>query len=289
MKNRFVTIGILIFCIVCLTGCGRLKGKEKLYRLASQWHGACEIVSAEEGENYTRVILRDELQNFQYTMSSKMYDISIDGSTFGTKEGTSDSFTKSLLDFIETSNKEEIDAICDAYEIDNFHINELVLSSNDASYNVDLKFHKEYKCEEAVKKIAKIFEDNNQNNRLDGLIVRASVNDDFFGQVQLPNDSEWQNRNIARVDYYMNNVHKNISRNAKFLRMEEGTFADTDLADLSRVVRGKLMNDVAPSTTSSPVVFYYFEVDGKEYYICNFQFYTDEDHLKIAVYSNYYE
>ena len=88
---------ILLTGAVCLSlaGCS-VKSPRKLFRYAQRTYGDCELIDTEESDDYTRIVVRDNLQGFEYEVVSGMYDLSIDGSSFGSVEDTRSSFNLSL-------------------------------------------------------------------------------------------------------------------------------------------------------------------------------------------------
>lgn len=286
--KKYIVLILTALCLTAiLTGCGHVKSEKQLYRSAVNKHGACEIVSVDKSNNSITLTLRDELQDFEYKISSQMNDISIDGSSFGTAEQTNDSFMTSLLASIKNNNQDELDAICDEYSITNGPKTMSTNSGLSTLYYIRIDLTSESNCKNAAKEVAKIYDYNNLKGRLDDVFIKTYVDDTFCGHYRL-STMEWENVLEANAEHYMEIVHSNISRKAKYKYAEEGTFGDTGL-DLDRVVHRKVLNDVGPYSKNDVVAFYYFELDGKEYYICDFEFYLDDSHTDLEYYSNYYD
>ena len=95
-KFRRIRKGFRIFILlmICLglAGCGKRASADKLINDAKSKYGDCEVVSKTETSDRVEVIVKDKTQGFEYKLSSKMDDINIDGSKFGSVPSSSDTF-----------------------------------------------------------------------------------------------------------------------------------------------------------------------------------------------------
>lgn len=230
----------------------------------------------------TIVVLHDTLQDFDYEVVSSMSEIVIDGSDFGSLPDTGDTFEKNLKEKVIANVKDELDAACNKegmrYEYaDGESIISIFAGSEQEGREVGLK------C-------ARILQGQNRNNRLDDLYINVlgnryekSYDNERFGSVKLPNIS-WRTPEDESVEYYTEMARMQTDKNAVFLHSELKSFADTG-ADLQRVV--KVLGTDYPTERTSPVHFYYFRSgDGREYYLCDFNYY-DEEYGTFAWYTNY--
>lgn len=95
-----------------------------------------------------------------------------------------------------------------------------------------------------------------------------------FGSVKL-SDLSWRTPEDEQIEYYTEMARMQTDQKAVFLRSELKTFADTG-ADLDNVV--KTLGSEYPTESASSVWFYYFKAsDGREYYLCDFNYYNVED------------
>ena len=115
---RKLLFSIALSIIIILTGCGHVKDAGQLYKYAKKTYGKCQVVSKVEEENMTKLVLKDRLQGFNYTVTSSMSDISIDGSSFGSLPSTSDTFNKSLTEYVRTECSLKLNDIKSKYGID---------------------------------------------------------------------------------------------------------------------------------------------------------------------------
>ena len=287
LQNARKTTNALTFLLLLLiflslsAGCGKVKSANQLYKQAKRDHGSCTIVSKQESADRTQVVLHDKLQDFDYTVSSSMQDISIDGTSFGSVPGDSDRFMSGLKEKVTANVKVELEKAC---SMDGVHYE---VNADNSSKLLLVVFARNAKdAETAAVRCAELLQEQNINNRLDGLLLYTVGNesgDAHWGSVRLP-DTTWRTPTDEAIDYYTEMARAQTDKNAQFLRMQKGTFADTG-AELKRVVN--MLGTEYPTESTSPVTFYYFEAsDGTEYYLCDFNYY-DEESRQFAWYTNY--
>lgn len=281
MKKYNLCKVIILFLIIMatLTGCGRPRSVNSLYTEAKRNHGDCTIVSNNKTDKKTTVVLHDKLQNFNYEVSSYMMDITIDGASFGSMPTDSDTFEDELRKKVLENTKAEFDEICENNNVHYEFGERLIVFAPDAKT-----------AENASLEFSKIIQKHNLQSRLDGLTVYAGGNEKYwdnehFGSVVLPN-IKWRNPEDELIEYYTEMAHMQTDENAVYIRTEKGTFQDTG-AELEKV--GRVLGTSYPENMNDEVTFYYFKSSsGKEYYICNFNYY-DEDYYQMKWYTNYTE
>ena len=257
-----------------------------LYSRAKRDYGSCTVVSKTVDGDNTTLVLHDDLQGFDYTVSSSMEGIYIDGSNFGSVPSSNDTFKVDLKKHVLSVTAPALDAACSA---DNVRYEPVKYMGDDEEMLVIRTENAEAGSKAALECAAAI-QEHNLNNRLDGVCIRVYADneedywaDENYGSVKLP-DIVFRTPEDERVDYYTEMAHMQTDPKAKYLRKEKGRFSDTG-AELRRVV--DVMGSDIPTSQDSPVTFYYFESsDGTEYYLCDFNYY-DEDHSGFAWYTNY--
>jgi len=271
--------------VALLTACGKVRSARSLISEAKRNYGDCTVVSKTEASDKTQVILHDELQDFDYTITSSMDEIWIDGSSFGSLPGTSDNFYNSLLAKIQSNVGSDITDICNTYnaeyEWNTYFSGDLILT---------IRTGRESQAIACAEECAEILQEQNLQGRLDEALIAAEhIPDDAdwygerYGSVKLP-DTRWRTREDENVDYYTEMAHLQTDPKAVYLRTEKGYFRDTG-ADLSRVVN--TLGTDFPENTDDPVTFYYFRSSkGDEYFLCDFNYYKD-GYSDFAYYTNY--
>lgn len=291
MKRLSFLILICTFVALIVSGCGHVKSAKKLIKMAKRQHGKCEVISKTETDDKTVVRLKDELQGFEYEIISSMHDINIDGSSFGSLPHTSDTFSQSLVAYVLGDAKNELDAICQKYNAtyESGYI-PLILRITVKGKAQDSNAIKV--CEET----ASVLQKYNQENRMDKMTVYVEHDNEWFkakygtydinnydpdysylfssqgsseakhiGSAVLP-DCRFRDKEKEDEDYYLEMAQMK-NKNATFVRKEKKTFADTG-ASLDIVMNS--IDGKSPEKMSDPVTFYYFQADGKEFYICDF-------------------
>ena len=250
-----------------LTACGRAAGANALISEAQIKHGSATVVSKTKTADGYEIVLHDNLQNFDYIVCSYMDSAIIDGSEFWKQPGRSDNFEYALIDKIITDEQTAINNIETKYTV------KLTVEYWPTVYANDRDSAKQAACE-----IADIFQNNNLNNRLDGLMIMAIAPDSYYfdrtgyydkpdvtvGNITLPSLA-WTGQDQQLIEQYTY-IAQELDSGATYLRSEEMTFEDTGY-NLDQVT---LTGD-APHFEDSPVTYYFFEAsDGGEFYVADF-------------------
>lgn len=268
MKKMIIAV---VMVLVFLTGCGRIKTAKELIREAEHSHGDCTVVSKEETEEYTAVVLHDTLQDFDYRVSSRMNSLSIDGATFGTYENTADGFTGALIDKVRSLTEDDILRICDE---------EGVVCMYDRDPLLIIRSDDEERAVSAALKCAEKIQEYNLQNRLDtfSIICYADEKADYlydrrYGKVILP-EIRWITPEEETTEYYKEMARYKLGDDVEYLGKEVKTFGDTN-ADMDRVAQPTYQP--YPEDDSSPVTFYYFKTpEGDRYILCDFLYYYED-------------
>ncbi len=261
MKKKLTYI--VMFLLVFLTGCGHVKSAKKLISKAEKEHGACEVISKTETKEKTEVVLKDELQGFTYTVKSSMYDMNIDGASFGSLPDTRDNFQTALIDYALDSSEEDVTTLLNKYNAtfkrDGMY---LVVSNDDDGPKV---------CEE----FAKILQNYNLKKRMDGVSIYVSNEKEHLGSCKLPNLS-FRNPEQEKIDDYtkraqnlMSSVSKDNS-SLSFVKKETVPFSELKIP-LSRGY-GHYSENIEKE--DDMVTLYYFKTNQQTFFIADF---TDND------------
>lgn len=271
----------LIIIVLGMTACGKPAKPGKLAREAKQSYGSAKLVSKVKTPIGYSVTMHDELQDFDYTISSYS-----ERDTLLTKVSkTSSTFKEALVQKIVSDEKTAIDDIKDRYDatIDVDGIVNYVYS--DDPENAKL----------AALEFANVVQRNNLQGRLDGIEIEAltlgtyrsertgfkATRDEIVGTVTLPN-KEWRGKEEERIAEYTYEAQK-FDPGAVYLRSEvkKLKFTEYDLEDIGG-------SNGAPKYWDSPVTFYYFKAsDGGEFYIGDFYLKNKNDVTTIDIVNNY--
>lgn len=266
--------------MVLLVGCGSPKSARSLISKAKAKHGACTVVSkTKESDGGWTVVLKDDLQGFEYTVRSYMDDINIDGSSFGTYPYEWDNFDQKLFDYVITLHASDLATIC---------------ADHNARYDISagalvIMAPSEDEGGAAASECAEVIQSENLNNRLDGVTIWVMtdtypepMDNEHLGSVLLP-DTSYRNQDDERVAYYTDMARMQYDSTAVYLKTVQGTFGQTG-ADINRIANSDGQEITGPD---SPVTMFYFKnAAGKEFYLCDFNYY-DEEWVNFRWYSNY--
>ncbi len=282
--KRKIAVLLVSAAALMLSGCGSVKNASALIGEASRQHGDCTVVSQSEAEDRTKVVLRDSLQGFEYEVTSYMSELLIDGSSFGSYPSSGDTFVSELKKAVAENAKVALEAACGddvRYEVFADRNSELLLRMYTAN---------EERGREAALGCAKALQEQNRNNRLDGMMIYVDTEPDggiegsrHLGSVKLP-DVTWLTSEDEDIMYFTEIARQHTDKDAVFLRKRDGKFSETG-ADIEKVVC--TLGSDYPTSAESPVTFYYFRAsDGSEYFICDFNYYVDK-HSSFQWYSDY--
>lgn len=280
---KYILIIILSMITIMTCGCGHVKPASELEKTAKNKYGDCTLLSVSESKEKTVINLHDELQDFDYEFKSEISDITIDGSIFGPTSSESNNFREALKNKVIENVKDTLDNICLSenctYEIGDSDILIYIYAPDNNKGKI------------AAINCAKALQEQNIDSRLNGMTIYVGTNkyesfysNELFGSVELP-DMKWSTTEDENIEFFTEIAHSKTDKSAVFLRTEEGTFGETG-ADLQRVVN--VLGTNYPTTNDSKVIFYYFKSsNGKEYYICDFNYYIDETYNTFTWYTDY--
>ena len=121
MKKTFPLIICALMCMVLFCSCS-VKSKGSLIAYAKNEYGPCEFVKEETrgtGNDKVRTVyLIDNDTGIEYTVTSKMQDMNLDGSSFGYTESTSSDFLELYWDYVIDNAQDDLDDISEEYDVD---------------------------------------------------------------------------------------------------------------------------------------------------------------------------
>ncbi len=258
---------ILLLCAVCLCSC-RVKSEQQIVRYAQQQFGACELLSEEEVSAGRKCTFRDKEYGFTYYVASEMDKILIDGSDFGSVEDTKSDFGTQYKQEMYKHCRTALDNVISEYHAqrddgDSFDFINVTCEANDART--------------IAEKLSAIIADFDSRQYFkDSHLGFYDRQGKRLGRYQI-HQQKWVDADDEYDEFYINEG-KSLNRKAVYLRKEKKRFADTGL-DPSEV---NVYIGEEPYTNDTPVQYYYFSVEGKEFFIADFALKGEYGH-----YTNY--
>lgn len=283
-----IRICFVIFLIMLgLTACGSPDNSNKLAHNAKQEHGSAKVVSKSKTSDGYTVTLHDDLQDFDYTVTSYMHYTYFDGVKIGTGSPVVvDEFQACLVEKILADEQTEIDNIKQKYGAK-------VSANRDPIIFVNAPDPDSAK--QAAQEIAELFQQNNLNNRLLGLEIEVESLDSYYhdrtGYTDQPEKTlgyytlpaiDWYGEDQELIDMYTI-LAQEMDPGAYYLRSEIWRLCDTGY-DMDMIA----MTNAYPRFPNAPVTLYFFESsDGKEFYIADFYLYYENDRTQCYEANNY--
>ncbi len=172
IMNKRKTITAVIVCVIVFVLLINIisnalfgpKKARKMIRQAKRDHGACYVVSKTKTDDGIKVVLHDELQDFDYTVYSFKMDMNLDGASFGHVTESRDLFYADLIDHVINEVKPDLDRIASKEGIRYETYDEgRITTLMPAIYACDPDSGRQ-----AALAFAEIIQEHNLNGRMDG-------------------------------------------------------------------------------------------------------------------------
>ncbi len=270
--GTIILIGIGIFL---LSAC-HVKSESQLVRYARQNFGECTLLSTETTKNNgLQCNFRDSEYGFEYYVKSEMHDINIDGSKFGSTESTDSNFSSQYFSLLQNTCQKQFRQIETEYSV-SIEKGDIVDFMKINCSDTQSDFLK------AAEKTADIIISfDGRKYYKDSFIGICDSKDNRLGAYYI-HDKKWTDAD-DEYDFVYINEAKQLNRHAEFVRKEKKLFKETGLSP----DRVKVSLGTDDYTYDTPVQYYYFTADGKEFFIADFM--IDYDASLIRHYSNYDE
>lgn len=277
-----ITTGILIGVLaVCFCACSPASKKEVL-RYAEREFGDAEYVRTEEiDEDAIRYFLCDEEYGFEYYVTSEVNDVLIDGAKFGESESKSSNFEKVYYNFVLEQIKDELTALEGEYSVrivsgadklgQLYRLAEVYCESGDASV-----------APQVTKAVKELFADYDTRGYWSERSIEVyDVQENSLGSYSFKYDRFLTPQDETDVFYY--EQMQMLNSEAEYIRKEQKVFKEigVSLDDLPTILGSE------PVTEDSIITFYYFDIEGKEYYLADVLVYGE--YGSIVWYTNYKE
>ncbi len=275
-----ITKNILI-CLIAVGLCAcSPASKREVLRYAENEFGEAEYVRTEEiDEDAIRYYLRDEEYGFEYCVTSGVNDILIDGAKFGESESKSSNFDEVYYGYVLEQIKDELIALETEYGV------RILTGTNEFGKVYQLA---EVYCDsgevsvapqttKAVKELFAAYDTRGYWSERE--VAAYDTQDNRLGTYSFKYD-KWLSPEDEQDVFYCEQMQM-LNNEAKLVRKEQKIFKETGIS----------LNDVPtilgsePVTEDSIITFYYFDVDGKEYYMADVLVYAENG--AIVWYTNY--
>ena len=136
MKKKLPIMIFALISILVLCSCS-IKSKRQLISYAENEFGSCEFIKQDvtgQGNSEVRTVyLRDDDTGIEYTVTSRMTSLNVDGSILGYTEQTSSDFSGLYWDYVIDKTQAELDSISDKYNVDLSDLSRIMFCSRPES------------------------------------------------------------------------------------------------------------------------------------------------------------
>ncbi len=276
MKKTTALILLILTALVCLSSCGHVSSLRML-KLKAKQNGKCTYLRCEEGDDYRTAYFEDEL-GFEYYIKSYMSDVVIDGANFGSTPSTSSNFKEKYFEYL-----------CDKVNSD--HQGSSVILKQDAICNVKMIAQGEIDPDDVAEMGNEFTKLEDRRRFIDSVIPIYESDDDYknrlgsYGVAQ----KRYLDETETKGEYYMDRIKEYTSMKKKktvdpeYTRCEHMDFSD--VPGLSEKELGTLAGDPDPKEVGVNV--YYFDLNGKEYFITDALVYDESNYGDVYFYNSY--
>ena len=136
MRRYAPALICMILCTVLLCSCS-VKSKGSLISYAKSEYGPCEFVKEEvkgtSNDKVRTIWLIDKDTGIEYTVTSRMQDMNIDGSSFGYTESTSSDFPNLYWDYVIDNAQDDLDEIAEENDVDMSQLSKVLFNGRPSS------------------------------------------------------------------------------------------------------------------------------------------------------------
>lgn len=238
--------------------------KSEIMKYAEKEYGESELIYIEEvSEDEIIYHLKDNEYGFEYYINSAVVDIGLDGSKFGEVERKKSDFNIAYYNYITENLDDKFAEIEDMYNVE--IINDDIYYS-DEEFLIKINYKTDdsqtsYTLAKKVNDLYKAYDSRNYWKEIKTYVY--DKNKEQIGCYDLKYDA-WMTSEDEE-DYFYIERAKWLNSDAVYLRKEEKPFKDTGISldDVADVLGSE------STTENSIVTYYYFEVDGKEFFLAD--------------------
>lgn len=267
MRRKVFTLVICFLFCVLLTGCSVASEKE-IKRYASEKYGEAFLIRTDElSDEDRKCYFIDKEYGFEYYVSSYMYDIVLDGASFGATENKASDFEIAYYNYMVNAVKEELALIEKEYDVG--------ISTSDGTYIyyfARIKYHSADTSNVAgvSKEVSDLFTSIDTRGYWKELDVEVYDSEDNYLGAYHYQQEKWMTHE-EEVDLFYIDKITDLTSKAVYVGKEQHPFTDTEV-DINDVVHVLGNPEIKIDST---VTYYTFTVGGKEYYLCDFMVLND--------------
>lgn len=253
---------------------------EALKSYAFKNFGEGEIIQESEKEDFRSIVVKDKEFGFEYHVESNVVDITVDLTKFGESESTSSNFANEYIDFIINIAKTKIPEIenSDLWEFNYRSIQGINSIAEFVLYG-ESDFDEAFECAESLGRVFQEYDSRKffENRTIiikeqDGVSNDRVVIGETLASYHI-HKNNWtyklteEEKKAAEIDFIKDYVKTYLTKEAVFVRSEEIPFGETGLS-LHQIMNTFDENQI--ESADDLVTLYYFDLNGKEYFVASF-------------------
>ena len=219
----------LFACALLLCSCS-VKSKGSLVSYAKNQYGACKVVGEEVtgtgNDKVRRVHLIDKDTGIEYTVSSGLDDINIDGSSFGHVESTGSDFMRLYEEYVRKNAGEELKTIEKEYNVKITDLSRIEFLSRPSKGRAEA-------VAKATKKVVDSFDKKGLFGKMTYLVY-AEEGEAYLGILD-SETGQWSGNDPYAVIDYVQSVLPDAEFSATIYGMPESYVCDEDMERLRRL------------------------------------------------------
>lgn len=258
----FETVLAMIIC-----ACSPASKKEIIKYVKGEHYGEAELIRTDKVSDDEIIYnFKDCEYGFMYQVSSKVVDISFDATKFGETETKNSDFNSVYYDYVTEQIGNELSELEASYGVD--------ITTSSKYYDVASDYHVFANIYyltgdlQTAPEVSKAVNDLYKSYDLRDYwkCNRTYAYDEYgnkIGEYDLANNI-WMTPDMEEDDYYIKQAHM-LNPDAVYTRKDEKKFKDTGISmdDVTHILGMEM------PTENSIITYYYFEVDGKEFFLAD--------------------
>ena len=279
MKKKIFGVLLLIFISMVFFSCSPANPIEITAYANSEYGGAVLIKQEKISEDKRIYYFKDSQYGFEYQITSYMREIVCDGAVLGEIESKESTFDEEYYDYILSQIEDELTELEAVYGVD-------IQTDNSANYYYPREVYylsdDTDSAPEVSAEVQKLFE--SYDTREYWLYKDTYVYDMYENEIGCYSAEYdmWMTPEM-RTEYFYWEKAKEYNENAVYIGKEKMRLSETGIA----VGDATQVEDNYNPNADTWVMCYYFEADGKEFFVTNIQ--TQPESNTVEFYNNYRE